>query len=253
MAVVQNYKAVVIDLFDTLVNWNPEGLPLVEWRGKEIRSTAPLLFPKLEEALGERFDRDSFMAAHDSVYSDIFSQRMLEQAIEITCHERFERTLKKLELGDGEAKLLAAHLRKIHMGRVREVTSAPQARLDAMRQIAEHYRLGLISNFDDAETGHLIVTDTGIRELFDAVIISADTGIRKPNPIIFKSILDLMKLEPSDILFVGDTPHDDVLGAKRAGMHAAWINRRGIPLPEDVPAPDIIIKDLADLPAALGI
>jgi len=36
-------------------------------------------------------------------------------------------------------------------------------------------------------------------------------------------------------------------------MHAAWINRRGIALPEDVPAPDIIIKDLADLPAALGL
>ena len=248
-----DYKAVVIDLFDTLVNWNPEGLPLVEWRGREIRSTAPLLFPKLKEALGERFDRDRFMAAHENVYNDIFAQRMLAEAIEITCHERFERTLKKLELGDDEAKTLAAHLRKIHMGRVREVTSAPEARLDAMRKIAEHYRLGLISNFDDAETGHLIVTDTGIRELFDAVIISADTGIRKPNPIIFNNILEMMKLAPRDILFVGDTPHDDVLGAKRAGMHAAWINRRGIPLPEDVPAPDIIIKDLADLPAALGL
>jgi len=193
------------------------------------------------------------MAAHDSVYSDIFSQRMLAEAIEITCNERFERTLKKLELGDGEAKLLAAHLRGIHMARVREVTHAPQARLDAMRQIAAHYRLGLISNFDDAETGHLIVTDTGIRELFDAVIISADTGVRKPNPIIFESILEMMKLAPSDILFVGDTPHDDVLGAKQAGMHAAWINRRGIALPEDVPAPDIVIADLADLPTALGI
>jgi putative hydrolase of the HAD superfamily len=95
--------------------------------------------------------------------------------------------------------------------------------------------------------------DTGIRELFDAVIISADTGYRKPNPLIFKEILDAMKLEPADVLFVGDTPADDVLGSKGVGMHSAWIRTRGRELPEGIPAPDIVISDLAELPAALGI
>ena len=95
--------------------------------------------------------------------------------------------------------------------------------------------------------------DTGIRELFTAVIISADTGYRKPNPLIFKKILDAMRLEPADILFVGDTPLDDVLGSKGVGMHSAWIRTRNRELPEGIPAPDIIISDLAELPAALGL
>ena len=111
------------------------------------------------------------------------------------------------------------------MARVREVTKAPPARIDAMKKIAKHHRLGLISNFDDSETGHQIMHDTGIRELFTAVIISADTGYRKPNPLIFKKILDAMRLEPADILFVGDTPLDDVLGSKGVGMHSAWIRQ----------------------------
>ena len=85
------------------------------------------------------------------------------------------------------------------------------------------------------------------------MIISADTGYRKPNPLIFKKILDAMRLEPADILFVGDTPLDDVLGSKGVGMHSAWIRRRGRELPEGIPAPDIIISDLAELPAALGL
>jgi putative hydrolase of the HAD superfamily len=85
------------------------------------------------------------------------------------------------------------------------------------------------------------------------VIISADTGYRKPNPLIFKKILDAMRLEPADILFVGDTPLDDVLGSKGVGMHSAWINRRNRELPEGIPQPDITILDLAELPAALGI
>jgi len=248
------YKAVVIDLFDTLVNWNPEGLPLVEFRGREIRSTTPLLFPALETALGERFDRDVFMDAHASVYNEIFSERSGGDALEVTCLERFVRTLKRLGIDEKQVAPLAENLRKTHMARVREVTRAPAARIEAMKKIAKHLRVGMISNFDDSETGHLIMHDTGIRDLFDAVIISADAGLRKPNPLIFKQILDLMRLEPTDMLFVGDTPHDDVLGSKNVGMHSAWIRTRNHrELPEGIPAPDIIIADLAELPERLGL
>ena len=247
------YKAVVIDLFDTLVNWNPDALPLMEFRGRRIRSTTPLLYPALEAALGERFDRVRFSEAHAAVYAEIFSERAKSDAIEITCLERFSRTLKKLDVDEDQAAPLAENLRRIHMATVREVTKAPAARVDAIKKIAKHLRVGLISNFDDSETGHLIMHDTGIRGLFDAVIISAEAGYRKPNPLIFKKILDAMRLEPADILFVGDTPHDDVLGSKGVGMHSAWINRRRQQLPEGIPAPDIIIGDLAELPAALGL
>jgi FMN phosphatase YigB (HAD superfamily) len=247
------YKAVVIDLFDTLVTWNPDGLPLMQFRGREIRSTTPLLYETLETALGKRFDRDKFSEAHASVYSEIFNARAQHDAVEITCRERFARTLKMLEVDEGIAGPLAEDLRRIHMARVREVTKAPPARIDAMKKIARHHRVGLISNFDDSETGHLIMHDTGIRELFDPVIISADTGYRKPNPLIFKLILDAMKLAPADVLFVGDTPLDDVLGSKGVGMHSAWIRMRGREMPAGIPAPDIIIADLAELPAALGM
>jgi HAD superfamily hydrolase (TIGR01549 family) len=247
------YKAVVIDLFDTLVTWNPDALPLMQFRGREIRSTTPLLYPTLEAAMGERFDREKFSETHASVYAQIFAERAKHDAVEVTCLERFSRTLKLLQVDDDQAAPLAENLRRIHMARVREVTKAPAARIDAMKLIAKHHRVGLISNFDDSETGHLIMHDTGIREIFDAVIISADTGYRKPNPLIFKKILDAMRLEPAEILFVGDTPLDDVLGSKGVGMHSAWIRRRGRELPAGIPAPDIVISDLAELPAALGL
>ena len=156
------YKAVVIDLFDTLVTWNPEGLPLMQFRGREIRSTTPLLYSTLEAALGERFDREKFSEAHASVYSEIFNERSKHDAVEITCLERFARTLKMLNVNEGIAAPLAEDLRRIHMARVREVTKAPPARIEAMKTIAMHHRLGLISNFDDSETGHKIMSDTGI-------------------------------------------------------------------------------------------
>src|SRR5258708_7031430 len=225
----------------------------MQCRGREIRSTTPLLYSTLETALGQRFNGEKFSEAHASVYSEIFTERSKHDALEVTCLERFARTLKMLNVEGASAGTLAENRRRIRMARVREVTKAPPARIDAMKKIAEHHRLGLISNFDDSETGHLIMHDTGIRELFTAVIISADTGYRKPNPLIFRKILDAMRLEPADILFVGDTPSDDVLGSKGVGMHSAWIRTRGRELSAEIPAPDIIIGALAELPAALGL
>ncbi|HUO06627.1 MAG TPA: HAD family hydrolase [Candidatus Binataceae bacterium] len=249
----REFKAVVIDLYDTLVDWEPASLPVLQWRGREVRSTAPLLFPVLEAELGERFDRTAFMEAHDAVYLEIFNERAADTPAETTCHERMLRTLKRTGLEHGHAHALADRLRGIHMGRIREVTKAPARRVEAMKKIAGRYRVGLISNFDDGETGHQIVRDTGIHSLFEDVIISADTGLRKPHPLIFQRILDSMRLKPTDVLYVGDTPRDDVLGSKRAGMYSAWIRRKDRELPEGIPAPDFIIGDLAELPEKIGL
>ena len=35
------FKAVVLDLFDTLVKWEPNRLPLMELRGQQVRTTMP--------------------------------------------------------------------------------------------------------------------------------------------------------------------------------------------------------------------
>jgi len=134
---------------------------------------------------------------------------------------------------------------------VRSVTSAPANRKDAVRRLAEKYRLGLLSNFDDSRTGWEIMADTGVKDKFEAIIISADLKLRKPNPKIFARMLTMLKLEAHEVLFVGDTPHHDVGGAKAVGMAAAWISRHALPLPDGIAQPDYIIRDLAELPDLL--
>jgi len=246
------FKAVVFDLFDTIVTWDPKRLPAMEWKGRQIHSTMPWIFEAAESALGARYQQDAFIRAYITTLDEVHTERN-SQLIEITCHERFVRTLTRLEVSDQvERRAIAERLTRIHMSGVRSVTAAPPARIEAVKRIARHYRLGLVSNFDDSQAGHEIMLDTGVRDLFDAIIISADVGMRKPNPLIFKRILELMRLDAHDILFVGDTPHDDVLGAKRAGMHAAWIRRPDKEIPEGVPAPDFIVDDLSELPDLIG-
>jgi FMN phosphatase YigB (HAD superfamily) len=55
------------------------------------------------------------------------------------------------------------------------------------------------------------------------------------------------------VLFVGDTPREDVLGPRQAAMRVAWVNKRGVPLPDGIPQPDLMVADIAELPALLGV
>ncbi len=247
------FKAVVLDLFDTLVTWEPARLPTIEWRGRSFRSTMPWLVPRLREAFDANFDLDAYLDTYHAVVAEITAER--ERAlIEITCHERFVRTLGRLGLTEGdELHALARDLTRIHMAGVRSITSAPPEYVAAVRRIAPSHRLGLLSNFDDSQAGREILADTGVSHLFEAVIISADLALRKPNPLIFQRMLEMLRLGPEQILFVGDTPREDVSGARNAGIPTAWLSRGKGPLPEGIPEPDFILNDLTGLPALLDV
>ncbi len=97
------------------------------------------------------------------------------------------------------------------------------------------------------------MSDTGVANLFEAIVISAQVLLRKPDRRIFDHICGLLRLDSNEILFVGDTPRDDILGATRAGMRTAWISKGLSAVPAGIPQPDLIINDLAELPRALGI
>jgi HAD superfamily hydrolase (TIGR01549 family) len=247
------FKAVVLDLFDTLVKWEPERLPSMELQGRQVRTTMPWVFPKMIELFGAAFTQDRFIEIYSAVTDEIMFERERD-GIEITCHERFLRTLQRLELAAiGDAPRLAEELTRVHMTAVRSVTWAPAIRVAAVRRLAPHYRLGLLSNFDDGQCGREVLADTGVADHFEAIVISAEVGLRKPDRRIFEHVCAMMRLAPTEILFVGDTPRDDVLGATEAGMRTVWISKGAASIPDGIPAPDFIIHDLSDLPNILKV
>ena len=58
----------------------------------------------------------------------------------------------------------------------------------------------------------------------DAVILSYEVGLVKPDPAIFRLVCDRLGFQPAEILFVGDTPSADVEGPKAIGMPAMLIS-----------------------------
>ncbi len=82
----------------------------------------------------------------------------------------------------------------------------------------------------------------------DAGISSFHHGRTKPHESIFRAVLELLDVEPSEAAMVGDTVEDDVEGALALGMRAVLVDRLGLRPPFEPR-----IEDLYALPAALGV
>ena len=68
------------------------------------------------------------------------------------------------------------------------------------------------------------VCNTGVADLVDAVVVSEEFGVNKPDPAIFEHALSLIGASPSETLFVGDNPEADIGGASGVGMRTAWMS-----------------------------
>jgi len=83
------------------------------------------------------------------------------------------------------------------------------------------------------------------------VTTAGEVGIKKPDPAIFLMAADCLGVPPENILFVGDHPEQDVLGAIKVGMMAAWVSY-GQAWPANLSfAPDLTLLSVGDLLAVL--
>jgi 2-haloacid dehalogenase len=81
---------------------------------------------------------------------------------------------------------------------------------------------------------------------------SETVGAYKPDRLVFQKALDQLRLEPHEVLHVGDSDVDDVGGAQAAGLRVAWVYRDGRSRRPDVPPPDFEIRDLTGLTRLLA-
>jgi putative hydrolase of the HAD superfamily len=80
------------------------------------------------------------------------------------------------------------------------------------------------------------------------IIVSGIVGIRKPERAIFEDAAQGIRIEPAQVLFVGDNIEADILGAANAGMRTAWMRRgRTWPANDDGIEPDYIIDHIGEV------
>lgn len=121
---------------------------------------------------------------------------------------------------------------------------------DTIRQLHSRYHLAIIS---DGQVACALpeLNARGLAGYFDPIIISGDFGYRKPDQRLFTTALTAMKMEPSEVLFVGNDMYRDVYGAQRVGMKTVFFkSNQGTQEKEGVKA-DYIIYNFPELLGAL--
>ena len=106
--------------------------------------------------------------------------------------------------------------------------------------------LCIVSNIDDAELAAAIC---GLGWDLPRVVTSEGCRAYKPRGEMFRTALELLGCEPSEVLHVGDSLGSDVGGALAAGIDVAWLNPTGRAPGEHQPR--YVINSVRDVPPLL--
>lgn len=119
--------------------------------------------------------------------------------------------------------------------------------LAALRHLRLHrFRIGVVTNGPATQNEKLV--RTGLSSLVDAVCISEEFGVEKPDPRIFAEAIRLCcgdELPGEGGWMVGDTAESDIAGARTIGLRSIWMSRGRTWAHRDF-APDAIASDLPD-------
>jgi putative hydrolase of the HAD superfamily len=83
--------------------------------------------------------------------------------------------------------------------------------------------LAVISNWD-ARLRPLL-QQFRLDRYFEIIVVSCEIGFAKPSPVIFEYAAEKLGIVPEHIMHVGDSVHEDVAGAKAAGVQGLLIDR----------------------------
>lgn len=108
-------------------------------------------------------------------------------------------------------------------------------------------RIGLITNgYTKFQTDNFRAL--GIEDYFDAILISEQEGLRKPDRRIFDKALERLEVRAEEAVFIGDHPLNDVEAASRAGLRGVWKRN---PNWNAAPAAHFLIDGLEEIPELL--
>jgi 2-haloacid dehalogenase len=114
---------------------------------------------------------------------------------------------------------------------------------DALARLQARFKLVVLSNGDP---DMLEAAKPYHRIPFDAVISAAAAKAFKPHVATYTRAAEILGVPPADVLFVANHAFDCV-GAKSAGMHSAFIDRRRRPFGATPHQPDLIVASMTEL------
>jgi putative hydrolase of the HAD superfamily len=233
---VTRLRGVLFDLDDTLADSAAADLRV--WQD-------------IVELIAERFpdvDRDQLRERYDAAVEGRYADFLVGKTDFVTF--RRSRLGDALEpWGKVDDALFEAYMRE--KARIPdEVTPFPDAVAVLRALRAEGIRVGVLTN-GPSDTQRRKLEVSGLEPELDAIAISGEIGVPKPDPEAFRKALALLHTRAEETAMVGDSLENDVLGALGAGLAAVvWMPRAH---DGDLPPGAHLAREIAEVPRLLGL
>ena len=113
-------------------------------------------------------------------------------------------------------------------------------------------KTGLITNGESA-LQRFKIKNLDLDGLFDEVIISGETPYAKPQKEIFHLMSQRLGIEPSEMVYAGDHPLNDVYGSRNAGCVPIWVKTTGTWVFPEIEEPELQVETVEEIPQLVSI
>ena len=222
---MKTYSVITFDLDNTL--WPVE--PSIIHAENELYNWLEIHYSKLTN----EFSKEDIQ---------VFREPILEQYKDMLHDLTFVRTALLIKLAEsvGYPESMASEAMIVYR-KARNVVSFYPDTMPAIEELEKHFTLAAITN------GNAEIEKMDIGQFFKKSFYSADIGVAKPHPAIFKSAIDYLGVESREIIHIGDDPINDVVGAHKAGMDTIWLNRNHEVWPMDLSEPTYSVNNLSEV------
>lgn len=194
-----------------------------------IRPVVPLsdLFLRAFEGSGVALDKKWVKESFDKAVRDLISQPDTTETDSDEAQKEWVWKLfhKTLHEDEGAKAQLKPYFERFYQAFYEPDLWKPFPEVErVLKALKEReFTLGIISNA--ATLFYPLFEILGLEGYFDFLLISSHFGFKKPSKAIFDEALRLARVRPREALHVGDSYHDDLMGALEAGLDAALIDR----------------------------
>ncbi len=207
--------------------------------GPELR---PEAYAERGRAFALRLDPDLFEPSRRAALAELQRHPELEHEDELWIS--FSEEIIRRMGGEGEGVRALAEAMVLAWERAEHFELYDDV-LPVFAELRRHgLKLGLVSNTARDLPAFVVHHRLDV----DVAIDSREHGKTKPDPSIFAAALATLAVEPAQAVMVGDSPEDDIAGARSLGLRAYLLDRGG-----DHPDSPGRLNGLDELPEALGL
>lgn len=226
----------------------------------------------MEQIKAILFDLDNTLMDRDRTFRG-FARQLISERVKVSGPEETERIIEYMIESDADGyrpkegffKELIQELPWIVKPDLTELKSYYDKNYMSHARIMEHavetlkacrslgLKLGIITN-GFSHLQHRKIDLLELRDHFDAIVVSGDIGIKKPDERIYRLALKKLGVRAEDTVIVGDHPRNDIWGAAQIGIRGIWLLRKHVWSPDlEGGTPWYTIKELDEVAPLLQV